>query len=120
MPKTRVVFFQAEDGSVPVLEWIETLPRKAQNKCLVRIEKLEELGFELRRPLGAYLRDGIYELRARLGSINYRILYGFKENTAVLLHGLTKEAVIKTTDIDRVLMRLQLFSRAPRRHSYHE
>ncbi len=50
MPRTEVVFFQNDDGSVPLLEWLDDQPEKAQNKCIVRIERLEEMGHELRRP----------------------------------------------------------------------
>ncbi len=63
MPKTKVVFYQEDDGSVPVLEWLDTLPQKAQDKCFVKIERLAELGYELRRTEADFLRDKIYELR---------------------------------------------------------
>ena len=55
-----------EDGACPFLEWIEQLSVKAQAKCLLRVERLRELGHELRRPEADLLRDGIYELRASL------------------------------------------------------
>jgi hypothetical protein len=32
--------------------------RKAQQKCLARLKRLEDLGHELRRPEADYLRDG--------------------------------------------------------------
>jgi hypothetical protein len=38
------------------------------------IERLEEAGSELRRPTTDVLRDGIYELRAKRGHVNYRLL----------------------------------------------
>ena len=63
MPKTKVVFYKEDDGSVPILEWLDSLREKALDKCTVRIERLEELGHELRRPEADFLRDGIYELR---------------------------------------------------------
>ncbi len=37
MPITRVVFYQDDDKSVPVLEWLDSLPPKAQDKCFVKI-----------------------------------------------------------------------------------
>jgi hypothetical protein len=40
MPKTRVILYCEEDGSSLFLEWIEQLPVKAQDKCLVRVERL--------------------------------------------------------------------------------
>ena len=75
MPKTKVVFYKEDDGTVPTLEWLDSLPPKALDKCVVRIERLGALGHELRRPESDYLRDGIYELRVGLQHMNYRILY---------------------------------------------
>src|SRR5262249_22819641 len=77
MPRTEVVFFRDDDGSVPVLDWLSGLSHKARLKCLVRIERLRELGHELRRPESDFLRDGVYELRVGLNHVQYRILYSF-------------------------------------------
>lgn len=77
MSSTRVVFYREDDGTVPVLEWLDTLSPKAQDKCQVKIERLQELGHELRRPEADYLGDGIHELRIGLQGVNYRILYSF-------------------------------------------
>src|SRR5260370_13784966 len=91
MPRTRVVFYRDDDGRVPLLEWLDHLPRKAQDKCRVKIERLRVLGHELRRPEADFLRDGIYELRVGLHRVNYRMLYFFHRDTAaVLSHGLLK------------------------------
>ena len=76
MPRTLVVFYREEDSdAVPVLDWLDSLSEKALAKCTVKIERLAELGHELRRPEADYLRDDIYELRVGLQGINYRILY---------------------------------------------
>ena len=50
MPRANVILFRAEDGSVPFLEWFGAIPPKAQDKCRVRLERLQQLGHELRRP----------------------------------------------------------------------
>src|SRR5437764_819134 len=95
VPQTRIVLFREAGGTVPLLEWLDRVPEAARDKCTVRIRRLAALGHELRRPEADYLRDGIYELRARLGSSNYRILYFFAGRLAVVLtHGLTKEDVV--------------------------
>jgi len=73
MPQTAVVLFAEEDGSAPLVEWLDGQPVKVQDKCQVRVERLAELGHELRRPDGDYLRDGIYELRVRHQRVNYRM-----------------------------------------------
>jgi hypothetical protein len=68
------------------------LQAKALEKCLARLLRLEELGHELRRPEGDYLRDDIYELRASLHGVHYRMLYFFHGTTAAIVsHGLIKE-----------------------------
>lgn len=36
MPRTEVVFYRDDDGTVPVLDWLGGLPLKARLKCLVR------------------------------------------------------------------------------------
>jgi len=66
MPSTEVVFYRDDDGTVPVLDWLGGLSLKARLKCLVRIERLRELGYRLRRPEAGLLRDGVYELRVSL------------------------------------------------------
>jgi phage-related protein len=68
-----------------VLEWLDELPAKAQAKCRIRLERLRELGHQLRRPEADYLRDGIHELRIRLRRINYRMLYFFHGTTVAVL-----------------------------------
>ncbi len=75
MPKTEVIAYREGNGSVPLLDWLEGLSQKARRKCLVKIEMLVELGHELRRPHCDLLERGIWELRARAGHVQYRILY---------------------------------------------
>ena len=121
MPQTQVVFYQDEDGSIPILEWFELIPEKALDKCRVKLERLRDLGHELRRPEADYLRDGIYELRVRVGSVNYRMVYFFHENiAAVVSHDLTKEKQVPPRDIDRAVAAKQRFVRDPRRHAHQE
>jgi phage-related protein len=121
MPQTTVVLFREDDGSVPLLEWLDALPAKVQDKCRIRIERLAELGYELRRPEADFLRDGVYELRIRHRSINYRMLYFFHENTAVVLsHGILKERAVPPREIDRAVERKIQFARDPRKHTHQE
>jgi hypothetical protein len=106
VPVITVVFYQEDDGTVPVLEWLDSLPRKAQDKCFVRISRLEELGHELRRPEADLLRDNIYELRIGLQGINYRILYFFHgKQAAVLAQGVIKEREVPPQEIERAIER---------------
>lgn len=65
MPRTKIALYREDDGTVPLLAWLDSIPDKARDKCVVRIERLREQGHELRRPEADFLRDGIYELRWR-------------------------------------------------------
>ena len=122
MPQTRLLFFQDADGTAPVWEWLKDLRAgnpKAYAKCVVRIRRLTELGHELRRPEADLLRDGIYELRARLGTVNYRVLYFFHgRNVAVLAHALTKEDEIPIVEINRAVERKRAFIARPIAHTF--
>jgi hypothetical protein len=121
MPKVNVVFYKEDDGSVPVLEWLDSLQRKALDKCTVRIERLEELGHELRRPEADFLRDGIHELRVGLQHVNYRILYFFHGRTAaVVTHGLVKESEVPAKEIERAIERKRKFEMNPKAHTHVE
>ena len=122
MPVTSVVFFKEVDGSVPVAEWMLELGhtnRKAFLKCAARLERLREMGYELRRPEVDLLRNGIYELRARFGTVQYRILYFFHgRQAAVLTHAITKEQDIPSVEIDLALKRMRAFVSNPQRHTH--
>ncbi len=121
MPQTRVIFFKDDDGSVPTIAWLGELPSKALAKCLVKIERLRDLGHELRRPEADLLRDKIYELRIGLQGINYRLLYFYHgEQVAVLSHGITKESAVPPKEIDRAVERKRRFELNPKKHTHEE
>ena len=118
MPQTPLIFYLDDDSSVPVLGWLGALPAKARDKCRVRLERLHECGHELRRPEADYLRDGIYELRVRLGTVNYRMLYFFHDRiAAVVSHGLAKEDTVPAREIDLARQRQTKFNANPRQHT---
>ena len=117
MPKTKVILFCEDDGSCPFLEWMDGLPAKAQDKCFVRLERLRELGHELRRPEADFLQDGIYELRTSLQGVNYRILYFFHGTIAAIVsHGIVKERAVPHKEIERALERKRQFEANPAKH----
>ena len=124
MPITNVIFYQGTDGVAPVVEWLQELRNKdlrGYAKCAAVIERLASEGHSLRRPTADLLRDGIYELRTRRGRVNYRILYFFHgKDVAILAHGITKEAAVPKTEIDRAVQRRKAFEADPQRHTYQE
>jgi phage-related protein len=121
VPKTTVVLYREEDGSCPFVEWFNQLPAKVQDKCYLRLERLGEMGHELRRPEADFLRDGIYELRVSLRGVHYRILYFFHGTVAaVVSHGLVKQREVPPKEIDRAVERKHRFEANPPRHTYEE
>ncbi len=72
----------------------------------------------LRRPGADLLRDGIYELRVGLSGINYRMLYFFHGNQAVVVtHGLKKEKRVPVKEIDLAIKRKTQFELEPKQHT---
>jgi hypothetical protein len=122
MPKINVAFYQDAEGRAPVVDWLHGLMEtngKAWAHCRARIELLAQMGHELRRPAADYLRDGIYELRAKQGHVQYRILYFFHgRQVAILAHSLTKEDAIPVMEIERAIKRKKLFESNPGKHIY--
>jgi hypothetical protein len=108
----EVIFFEDDDGCVPFLEWFDKQPQKVQDKCIVRIERLAQMGNQLRRPEADYLRDGIYELRVSRQGVQYRMLYFFHEGRAIT-HGLVKEDKVPEIEIDRGIERMMKFQATP-------
>lgn len=125
MPEVEVLYWQDEDGSAPVVEWLEALARRDRQglaKCAERIRRLAQFGHELRRPVADILRDEIYELRAKKRTVQYRLLYFFHGRDAVVLtHAFGKKgSSVPGRDIDLAVQRKEVFRAAPEAHTYHE
>lgn len=119
MPTIAVVFYKEDDDTVPVLEWLDDLTPKVRAKCIVKIERLQALGHDLRRPEADYLRDDIHELRIGFQGVNYRLLYFFEGRTiAILSHGLTKESRVPPREIELAIQRKIKFAQNPLQHTF--
>ena len=120
MPLTTNHIFRETDGDVPLTKWLDNLKEmepRAYVKCVQRIDLLSQLGSELRRPIVDSLREGIRELRAKVGTVNYRILFFFNGRNAVCLsHGLTKEGEVPGAEINLAVKRKKLVERSPEKH----
>lgn len=112
---------------MPLRDWLDSLPRKAQAKCQSYLLQLNEFGHELKRPVAGYLRDGIHELRPSYQGVHYRILYFFasegkkkleETRIVVLSHGVIKEQTVPSSEIDRAVKRKVRFEADPERHTY--
>lgn len=88
----QIQFYTKESGETPFWEYYRTLNPKMQAKVFWTIELLKAAGRDLREPYSSPLRDGLFELRTKLGSDIVRCLYFFqKRNIVILTHGFTKK-----------------------------
>ena len=121
MPATEARAFRDASGEMPLQEWLNDLEQsepRAHAKCLAVILELAAKGHELRRPASDALRDGIRELRTRVGRVHYRILYFFfGKHAACLSHGITKEDEVPDKDIELAIRRKKLVERDSERYT---
>jgi len=88
----EIQFYGKEDGAKPAKDFILDLSPKMRAKMLRVIGMLETNGSELREPYSKHLEDGIFELRAQIGSDISRVLYFFVVGRKVVLtHGFIKK-----------------------------
>lgn len=71
----EIIFYDKEDGKVPVEEFLNSLSPKLLAKTLKNMDLLEKFGNNLREPFSKKLVDGIFELRTKQSSDITRILY---------------------------------------------
>jgi phage-related protein len=89
----EIEFFTLPSGRCPVNDFFDTLDKKKDIPYIMHeIDLLEELGYELRRPHAAPLKDKIYELRPQTETGNYRFFYFFfDKNKIIFTHGFKKK-----------------------------
>ena len=88
----EIKFYTDRNGQVPVREFLDGLDVKMRQKMLRSIKALQDMGTSLRMPLSEALGDGIFELRAKVGTNITRVMYFFVVgNRAVLTHGFIKK-----------------------------
>jgi phage-related protein len=104
-----VEYYEKEDGTVPVSDFIATLPKKHIAKALWEIRLLAANGTALRMPYAESIKGekykGLWELRIQQGSDISRIFYFLPVgNTFILLHGfLKKTQKTPTQELDTAL-----------------
>ena len=80
-----VRFYDLPDGTLPAYEFLETLDKKMRAKMARAIRLLAANGTDLREPYSKALADGLFELRARVGTDNSRVLYFFFSGRKIIL-----------------------------------
>lgn len=92
MEEYEVIFYDKADGSEPAKDFLLSLDKKMMAKLFVAIDMLADNGPFLREPYSKPLGDGIFELRAKVGSDISRVLYFFVVGRrAVLTNGFIKK-----------------------------
>ncbi|MBQ3295684.1 MAG: type II toxin-antitoxin system RelE/ParE family toxin [Erysipelotrichaceae bacterium] len=86
-------YYQKDDGTYPVEEFILSLDNKMKAKVLWTISLLEDYGTKLRLPYSEHLEDDIFELRIKQSSDITRVLYFFyKDKRIILTNGFVKKS----------------------------
>ena len=85
MQNFKVVFYERDDGTEPAKDFLLSLDPKMRARLVKIIELLSVNGTELREPYSKYLTDGIFEIRAKVGSNISRVLYFFVIGKKIVL-----------------------------------
>lgn len=88
----EVIFYENENGEVPVEDFLLSLDKKMRAKLIGIIKILQEYGNKLREPYSKHLDDGIFEIRSKVGSDISRVLYFFYyDGKIILTNGFVKK-----------------------------
>jgi phage-related protein len=88
----RAVFYDEPDGTEPAKEFLDSLDAKMFAKMIRAIEIVKSVGTAVREPYSKHLEDGIFEIRAQVGSDISRVLFFFFTGRRfVLTHGFVKK-----------------------------
>lgn len=98
MQEFEIVFYDKPDGSEPVKEFLLSVDDKMRARLIKTIELLAQNGTALRMPYSKHLVDGIFEIRAKVGSNISRVLYFFVIGKRIVL---TNGFVKKTQKIPK-------------------
>lgn len=85
MQEFEIVFYDKPDGSEPVKEFLLSVDDKMRARLIKTIELLAQNGTALRMPYSEHLVDGIFEIRAKVGSNISRVLYFFVIGKRIVL-----------------------------------
>jgi len=80
----NVEYYQTGTGRSPVQEFLDSLNPKMHDKMKLSIGLLKEHGIHLRAPYSKPIRDGLFELRARIGTNLSRIVYYWNSKCSVV------------------------------------
>ena len=89
--KLSVVFFRTETRNEPAREWLRGLDKADKQRIGIDIEKVR-FRWPVSMPLVRKLETDLWEIRSNLHRRRIaRILFTFKDNEMVILHGFIKK-----------------------------
>ena len=92
MAEFEVEFYETTDGDKPAKDFLISLDNKMRAKMASMISLLQENGYNLREPYSKHLSEGIFELRAKVGSDITRVMYFFYiDQRVILTNGFVKK-----------------------------
>lgn len=92
MSGIKCVYYVTERGEAPVVDFVNSLHPRTQQKFFACVARLEVFGRRLPEPHMKHLQDGIFELRFAGIEGQIRILhFFFKDKRAVLTNGFVKK-----------------------------
>jgi len=109
--------FVDDSGNNVIHDWLQTIPKEAKQKFNKWLENLEATPPGMwKRPHVDTLSDGLFEVRVRLGTQQYRILGAHTgvQRMPILLYCFIKpDRKVSEEDCDRAKLRLEQFSADP-------
>ena len=92
MAEFEVEFYETTDGDKTAKDFLISLDNKMRAKMASMISLLQENGYNLREPYSKHLSEGIFELRAKVGSDITRVMYFFYiDRRVILTNGFVKK-----------------------------
>ncbi len=92
MRRFKAEFYTNKDGTKPAKEFMLLQEPKMKAKLFGLVDLLEQYGNQLREPYSKSLGDGIFEIRAKVGTDITRVLFFFyHEGRIVLTNGFVKK-----------------------------
>lgn len=85
MSEFEIIFYEKPDGTEPAKDFLLSVDTKMRARLVKIIELLSVNGTSLRKPYSEYLTDGIFEIRAKVGSDISRVLYFFIVGKKIIL-----------------------------------
>ncbi len=85
MDTYEIEFYDLPNGKSPAQDFLDSLDVKMRAKMLRCISLLAENGPALRMPHSEHLDDGIFEVRAKVGTDISRVLYFFVVGRRIIL-----------------------------------